>query len=302
MGLNTISFVLKPKVTVEYSSILPNLTRWLGKRKKKMLFDLKDEKSVQKALKKLPPRLEFVEEEEIHSGSDLIISLGGDGTLLGACRKAHKKSPPIFGINLGKLGFITEFSQFDFYDSLEATLSGKFETIKMPLFRVEVFEKNKCIFKSYFMNDAVVNKIDISRIFTLNIEANDQQIYSVSGDGIIVSSPIGSTAYSLAAGGPINHPSVKSFVLTPICPHSLTKRPIVLPDNSTICLKIYPTNGQVHLTLDGQEVIEITNKHNIKVKKSSGLSARLIKNPDRSYFLTLKEKFTQGKVSIKRSN
>ena len=145
----------------------------------------------------------------------------------------------------------------------------------------------------------MVNKIDISRIFTLSVEANDQQIYSVSGDGIIVSSPIGSTAYSLAAGGPIIHPSVKSFVLTPICPHSLTKRPIVLPDNSTICLKIYPTNGPVHLTLDGQEVTEVTNKHFIKIKKSSGLSARLIKNMDRSYFLTLKEKFTQGKVNIK---
>jgi len=299
LSLNTISFVLKPRVTAEYSSILPNLARWLGKRKKKMLFDIKDEKRVLKALKKIPPRLEFVEEAQIHTESDLIISLGGDGTLLGACRKTHKQGPPIFGVNLGKLGFITEFSQFDFYEALEATITGKFETIKMPLFRVEVFEKNKAIFKSYFMNDAVINKIDISRIFTLNIEANDQQIYSVSGDGIIVSSPIGSTAYSLAAGGPIIHPAVKSLVLTPICPHSLTKRPIVLPDNSTICLKIYPTNGQVHLTLDGQEVIEITNKHNIKVKKSSGLSARLIKNPERSYFRTLKEKFAQGKVSIK---
>jgi len=299
LGLNTISFVLKPKVTAEYSSILPNLARWLTKRKKKLLFDKRDEKRVLKALKKLPPRLEFVDEELIHSDADLLVSLGGDGTLLGACRKSHKKGPPIFGINLGKLGFITEFSQFDFYESLESTLSGKFETIKMPLFRVEVSEKNKCLFKSYFMNDAVINKIDISRIFTLNVEANEQQIYTVSGDGIIVSSPIGSTAYSMAAGGPIIHPLVKSFVVTPICPHSLTNRPIVLPDNSTINLKIYPTDGQVHLTLDGQEVIEITNKHAIKIKKSSGLSARLIKNPDRSYFLTLKEKFTHGKVSIK---
>ena len=301
MGLNTISFVLKPKVTSEYSSILPNLARWLGKRKKKMLFDLKDEKIVLKALKKIPPKAEFVEQSKIHTEADLIISLGGDGTILGACRKAHKKGPPIFGINLGKLGFITEFSQFDFFDSLEKTLMDKFETIKMPLFRVEVSDKNKCLFKSYFMNDAVINKIDISRIFTLNIEANGQQIYTVSGDGIIISSPIGSTAYSLAAGGPIIHPAVRSLVLTPICPHSLTKRPIVLPDNSTINLKIYPTDGQVHLTLDGQEVIEITNKHLITVKKSSGLSARLVKNLDRSYFLTLKEKFTHGKENIKRS-
>jgi len=292
---------LKPKVTSEYSSILPNLARWLGKRKKKMLFDLKDEKIVLKALKKIPPKAEFVEQSKIHTEADLIISLGGDGTLLGACRKAHKKGPPIFGINLGKLGFITEFSQFDFFDSLEKTLMDKFETIKMPLFRVEVSDKNKCLFKSYFMNDAVINKIDISRIFTLNIEANGQQIYTVSGDGIIISSPIGSTAYSLAAGGPIIHPAVRSLVLTPICPHSLTKRPIVLPDNSTINLKIYPTDGQVHLTLDGQEVIEITNKHLITVKKSSGLSARLVKNLDRSYFSTLKEKFTHGKENIKRS-
>lgn len=299
--MEKISFILKPKVTSEFAGILPNLVKWLLKMNKTLFFSEDETKRIQKLIPKLYTKLNFISHDEIFVKSDLIITLGGDGSLLGASRKSLKNGPPIFGINLGKLGFITEFSQFDFYDQLEDTLAGKFKTVQLPLFKVEVFRAKEIIFRSHFVNDAVINKNDISRMFTLSLEANEEQVSIFSGDGVIISSPIGSTAYSLAAGGPIIHPSVKSLAITPICPHSLTNRPMVITDDSALIIKVYPTNGQVNLTLDGQEFLEINNQDSVIIKKST-LVANLIKNPERTYFQTLKEKFAQGKVTIKKSN
>lgn len=299
--MKNISFLLKPRVTSEFSGILPNLVKWLLKMEKNLFFLENENERIEKLLPKLHNKLNFISSEDIFLKSDLIITLGGDGSLLGACRKSIKNSPPIFGINLGKLGFITEFSQFDFYDQLESTLKGKFKTTPLPLFKVEVVRGKETIFKSNFVNDAVINKNDISRMFTLSLETNEEQVTIFSGDGVIISSPIGSTAYSLAAGGPIIHPSVKSLAITPICPHSLTNRPMVITDDSALIIKVYPTNGQVNLTLDGQEYLEINNQDSVIIKKSN-LTANLIKNPEKTYFHTLKEKFAQGKVTIKKSN
>jgi NAD+ kinase len=299
--MDKISFILKPRGTTEFSGILTNLVKWLLKMGKTIIFSEDEAKRIQKLLPKLYSKVEFLPYDELFSKGELIITLGGDGSLLGASRKSQKNGPPIFGINLGKLGFITEFSQFDFYDSLEETLNGKFEITLLPLFKVEVQRGKEPIFRSHFVNDAVINKNDISRMFTLSLETNEEQVTIFSGDGVIVSSPIGSTAYSLAAGGPIIHPLVKSLAITPICPHSLTNRPMVITDDSALIIKVYPTNGQINLTLDGQEYLEINNQDSVIIKKSS-LTAQLIKNPQKTYFHTLKEKFAQGKVTIKRSN
>jgi len=298
--MKNISFLLKPRVTSEFSGILPNLVKWLLKMEKNLIFLEDEDERIKKLIPKLHNKLNFFSSEEIFLKSDLIITLGGDGSLLGACRKSLKNGPPIFGINLGKLGFITEFSQFDFYDQLEATLKGKFKTNQLPLFKVEVHRGKETIFKSHFVNDAVINKNDISRMFTMSLETNEEQVTIFSGDGVIISSPIGSTAYSLAAGGPIIHPAVKSLAITPICPHSLTNRPMVITDDSALIIKVYPTNGQVNLTLDGQEYLEINNQDSVIISKGT-LLANLIKNPEKTYFHTLKEKFTQGKVTIKKS-
>jgi NAD+ kinase len=299
--MEKISFILKPRGTTEFSGILTNLVKWLLKMGKTIIFSEEETKRIQKLLPKLYSKVEFLPHDELFFKGDLIITLGGDGSLLGASRKSQKNGPPIFGINLGKLGFITEFSQFDFYDSLEDTLKGKFEITLLPLFKVEVQRGKEAIFRSHFVNDAVINKNDISRMFTLSLETNEEQVTIFSGDGVIVSSPIGSTAYSLAAGGPIIHPLVKSLAITPICPHSLTNRPMVITDDSALIIKVYPTNGQINLTLDGQEFLEINNQDSVIIKKSS-LTAQLIKNPQKTYFHTLKEKFAQGKVTIKRSS
>ena len=150
--------------------------------------------------------------------------MGGDGTLLGAIRNLGRKSPPVFGINMGKLGFITEFSKHEFFEELENVFKNKYELADIDHYQADLMRKGKRIFRGYFINDAVFTQSEISRIISLDVSSGPEKIYDISGDGLIVSTPVGSTAYSLAAGGPILHPNLKGFVLTPICPHSLNYR------------------------------------------------------------------------------
>ena len=293
--IKNIGIVLKPKNINKFRNILPNLTAWLARRSKSVFFSENEFERLNTIFNPVPKGVTFLSENELLSTTDLIISLGGDGTLIGVCRKATKKTPPIFGVNMGKLGFITEFSQFDFYDALTETLKGEFRPVRINLYNVTVLRKEKSAFKGYFLNDAVISKNDISRMFNLTVESNNEHIYNVSGDGLIISSPIGSTAYSLAAGGPIIHPEVNSMVLTPICPHSLTHRPLVIPDNFSLDLRIPGQEGQVILTIDGQQAVTIGKDEIIKVTKSKSNFVQLIKNPKRTYFHTLKEKLTLGR-------
>ena len=169
----------------------------------------------------------------------------------------------------------------------------------LALYQVEVFRKDKSTFKGTFMNDVVVNNNQISRMLTLSVESMGEHIYNLSGDGLIISSPIGSTAYSLAAGGPIIHPNVNAMTLTPICAHSLTHRPLVIPDNTSVTIKASRPEETIKLTLDGQQSFVVNSQDTIKVSKRKGIQVRLIKNPGRAYFRTLKEKFTHGTREIK---
>lgn len=291
-----IGVILKPGEVTDFDSVVPNLVRWLGRRKCVCLFLEKEKSRLEQIFRgNIPKSIEFINLKNLHSQCRFIISLGGDGTLIGICRQVHKKSPPIFGVNMGRLGFITEFSKVEIFDGLQLALAGKLETTDLQAYSAEVYRNQKRIFSSHFINDAVLNKHDISRIFTLTVEAEDEPIYDLSGDGLIISSPIGSTAYSLAAGGPIIHPDVKAMVLTPICPHSLTHRPVVFDEKQTIKINITHMNAPVTITLDGQETFEAQAHDTVVVKKSSGLKVKLLRNPERTYFRTLKEKFTYGR-------
>jgi NAD+ kinase len=225
--------------------------------------------------------------------------MGGDGTLIGVCRNAKKNSPPIFGINMGHLGFITEFSKQEFFEELEDVIKGNFKLTTLSLHKVEVFKKEKSIFSGYFLNDIVINNNQISRMLTLSIQSDDEHIYNLSGDGLIISSPIGSTAYSLAAGGPIIHPDVNAITLTPICAHSLTHRPLVVSDSSTIEVKAIKSDDTLKITLDGQQAFVVSSGESIVITKSKTKNVKLIKNHNRTYFRTLKEKFTHGAREIK---
>lgn len=293
--MKTIGITLKPNSTPEFYSILPNLCAWLIRRKKQVIFREEDRERVIKFFKqKSTDSLQFWNSKNFHNNVDVMLSLGGDGTLIGVCRRINPKIP-VLGINLGRLGFITEFNKNEYFDGLGDILEGRYETTTKPLCHVKVMRKNAVHFKDYFFNDAVLAKNDIARMIYLRAELGDEHIYNLAGDGIIISSPMGSTAYSMAAGGPIVHPDVRGIVLTPICPHSLIHRPFVIPDTAPITLKILPPHHSVTLTLDGQVALNIDEQdlvviNSVKVKKIS-----LIKNPERFYFETIRDKFINSK-------
>ena len=292
MKVNSLGITVRPSLSRDQAKFLMNLVSWVNRRKIQIYFQEKDEKNVKKALSEGQfKNVHFENESSFFTSHDLIISLGGDGTLIGTARKLRKNSPAIFSINSGSLGFITEFSKVDAYDYLEKFLKDGLENVKYGLFKAEVFDKNKKLFSQTFVNDAVVSKQAISRIFSLSVDCNDETVFALSGDGIIVSSPLGSTAYSLAAGGPITHPDMKGMVLTPICPHSLFQRPIVLPESYQITIRPEKKSEKIVLTLDGQIAFELEAHHLIKIKKERSKNFTLVKNPDKSYFRTIKEKF-----------
>lgn len=294
-ALKIVGITLKPNSTPEFYNILPNLCSWLQRRKKQIVFREEDRERVLKFFKsKSTDSLLFWNSKNFHNKVDIMFSLGGDGTLIGVCRRINAKIP-VLGINLGRLGFITEFNKNEYFDRLGGILDGSFEVTIKPLCHVEVERKGEIHFKDYFFNDAVLAKNDIARMIYLRAELGNEHIYNIAGDGIIISTPLGSTAYSMAAGGPIVHPDVRGLVLTPICPHSLIHRPFVIPDTAPIVLKILPPHHSVTLTLDGQVAINIDEQDLVRINNAKVKKVSLIKNPDRSYFETIREKFIVNK-------
>lgn len=295
-NLKRVSIVLKPKFSADFSSVVPNLCTWLGRRKIETEFKDGDAARLAKFFSKDElAKLHFSSEKDFANESDLIITLGGDGTFIGMARHSHRGTPPLYGVNMGRLGFITQFSKSEMIEGLEAFAAGKLQEDKTPLYKVEVFDKKQLLETSYFVNDVVLNKNDISRMTSLSVEVDDEHAYNLSGDGLIVSSPIGSTAYSLAAGGPLIHPKLEGIVLTPICPHSLNHRPLVIPDSFSVTIKAATMSENLIITLDGQQAIKFPNGGYIKVTKSKTRYTKIVSNPERNYFLTLKDKFTHGR-------
>lgn len=291
----TVGITLKPNSTPEFYNILPNLCSWLLRRKRQVVFREEDKERVHKFFKqKSTDSLLFWNSKNFHNKVDIMFSLGGDGTLIGVCRRINSKIP-VLGINLGRLGFITEFNKNEYFDRLEDIINGKFETTVKPLIHVSVERKGEVHFEDYFFNDAVLAKNDIARMIYLRAELQKEHIYNIAGDGIIISTPMGSTAYSMAAGGPIVHPEVRGLILTPICPHSLIHRPFVIPDTAPITLKVLPPHHTVTLTLDGQVAINIDEQDVVTINDTKMKKITLIKNPDRFYFETIRDKFVLSK-------
>ena len=195
-----------------------------------------------------------ISKKEVASSSDLLIVLGGDGTLLNVAGIAHPYKVPILGVNLGSLGFLTETTMGDFYPTLELVLDGKCEIENRMLLNAGVLRDGEKIEDFNVLNDIVINKGALARIVNLKVFVDDQYMTSYRADGLIIASPTGSTAYSLSAGGPIIHPSMRALVLSPICPFALTNRSIVIPDSSTIRVQLTTRSeeGDVRITLDGQ--------------------------------------------------
>lgn len=237
------------------------------------------------------PELGF-KNEEIFSIADVIIVLGGDGTLLNIARQSASYNVPLLGINLGHLGFLTEVEAEDMYSALEIIISGEYEIEKRMMLVATVEKDGIQLEKSIALNDVGITKGPFSRIISLGIYINDNFVDLYSADGVIISTPTGSTAYSLSAGGPIVSPDLKVLIITPICPHTLHSRSIVVSNEDVVKIEVCQNNTEVMLTLDGQQGYKVKSGDIVTVRQSQFFT-NLVKLKDRSFFQVLRQKMSE---------
>ena len=241
---------------------------------------------------KLNDRGPCVSKADLGSRADLLITFGGDGTLLSVARYAPPHVP-VLGVNMGTLGFLTEVRVEEFPAVLESILSGKFETEERVTLDVVVDGQQREKRTYRVLNDATINKSALARIVDMKVTVSGFFVSTFRADGLIVATPTGSTAYNLSAGGPIVYPTMGAVVITPICPHMLTNRPIVLPDTLDIEIVIVTENQEIFLTLDGQEGLPIGERDRVCVRKSDH-AVLLVQSPNKNYFDVLRSKLKWG--------
>jgi len=225
---------------------------------------------------------------------DWVVVLGGDGTMLGAARKLGRYGLPILGVNLGGLGFLTGIPLERLYPVIDMMLKGRLEVESRAMLENRVVRKGKEIFRFQVLNDVVINKRTLARIIDLDVTINEEFLTTFRADGLIISTPTGSTAYNLSAGGPILYPTMEAFVLTPICPFALTNRPIIIPNTDIIKIKMgKQSQERVILTFDGQVGFDFYGDDELIISKSHE-KIKLLKPPDHSYFKILRTKLMWG--------
>jgi len=236
---------------------------------------------------------QIIHRKEIVSHVDYAVILGGDGTLISAARYPTDRPAKILGVNLGTLGFLTEITTDEMISSLERTIRGEATIERRPLLEATYIAKDGSKEIFHALNDIVVAKGALARIFGLELAIDGSAASSIRGDGIIVSSPSGSTAYSLAAGGSIVHPHVQALLVTPICPHSLMSRPLIVPGSARVSLLIDPElpGEEVYLTVDGQEGHKVTGGDRVEVRTSDYV-VELVASSSRTYFEMLSHKLS----------
>ncbi len=232
-------------------------------------------------------------EAEIPSMVDMIIVLGGDGTLISVARAIGDQGTPILGVNLGSLGFLTEITRQELFQVLNQVLEGNYN-VSDRLMLEAVVSRNGSKANTYrILNDVVINKGALARIIDMELYVNESYLTTFKADGLIISSPTGSTAYNMAAGGPIIYPGTDCFVITPICPHMLTNRPMIVPADSAIRIEVKFNDEDVVLTADGQVGMPLKGGDIVEVHRSANRT-RLILSPDKEYFEVLRTKLRWG--------
>jgi len=235
----------------------------------------------------------YTELENIHKHSDVVIVLGGDGTFLAVSRILSGTDIPVVGINMGYLGFLTEVTREEALELVDIIAKGAYEVENREMISAKVIRKNKQFCNYDVLNDVVISRGIVSRVVDLSLEINDKQISTFKADGLILATPTGSTAYSLSAGGPIVFPALPLTIITPICPHTLTYRPLVVSNKRIIRVRSLTDNTQLHLTLDGQISFDLMMGDVVEVTKSEK-SVKFIRSPFRDYFSILKTKLMWG--------
>ena len=284
--IHTVGIIARPR-REDISRVVPPLIAWLRAHDAKVVCDTETGECIGALAG------ETLRRKDIPACSDLLIVLGGDGTLLSAARLSAVREVPILAVNLGGLGFLTTVSLDELYPILEEIFSNKHRISERVMLQSEIIRAGNVILRQVALNDAVLNKAALARIMDLELRVNGQYVTTYKADGLIVSTPTGSTAYSLAAGGPIVYPLVEAFVVTPICPHTLTNRPLVIPDSAKIEIEFKSEDDSVFLTLDGQVGIELAKGDHIQIGKAPE-KLRLVRPSIKSYFEILRSKLKWG--------
>jgi NAD+ kinase len=282
-----IGIISRPRRS-NLSEVVPPLLAWLKDRGIHVVYD-------QETASSLSEPSEGRSREQVAAASDLLLVLGGDGTLLAAARVAAPRGIPILPINMGSLGFLTSFMLEELYPALEDILAGRLTISERVMLHAELQRSGKTLDKQTVLNEVVINKGALARMIELELSIDKDFVCRYRADGLIVASPTGSTAYSLSAGGPIVHPSVEAFIITPICPHTLSDRPVVVGDISVIEVKLSAGTESVFLTLDGQKGIPLQATDRVRISRAQQ-RLKLIQTPNKSYFEILRNKLKWGEA------
>jgi NAD+ kinase len=283
--IRSAGIVCKP-IPEMVASVVPPLREWLRARQIETFVDPRTAAT-------FGTNESALTREEMAAKVDLLIVLGGDGTLLAAARAVHGYKIPILAVNLGGLGFLTSVTLDELYPVLESVLEGNHRTSERMMLDAKIIHHRKPAEIQCALNDAVANKAALARMLDFDVAVDGNHVGRYRADGLIVATPTGSTAYSLAAGGPIIHPALDAFVITPICPHMLTNRPLVVPDTAKVELDFVEIGDPVFLTLDGQIGFQLEPKDRVVITKSKS-KVQFVSPPRLTYYEILRSKLRWG--------
>ncbi len=283
-AIKTVSIISKPNAP-RARTVVPGLVAWLAERGVAVRADAETATCMEAGAR-------VFSREEVAKDAQLLIVLGGDGTLLAAARSALGQDIPLLAVNLGTLGFLTAITIEELYPQLERVLRGDYNVSRRRMLHTEVWRhgQRRCSYES--LNDVCIAKGEIARIIELELQIDERAVCIYRADGLIIATPTGSTAYSLSASGPIVFPTVPSICLTPICPHTLTQRPVIVPDDKEIRVRLIG-NNTTYLTVDGQAGELITEDDEIVCTRSKH-TVSLIQQPGMMFFDVLREKLKWG--------
>jgi NAD+ kinase len=283
--IRTVGIACKPIKKV-VCAVVPPLLAWLHERKIETLVDKETQACIDAGTIGM-------DRETLGEKVDLLMVLGGDGTLLAAARALRGHNVPILAVNLGALGFLTSVTLDELYPVLEQVLAGKHRTSERMMLEATIWRGGEVGEPHPALNDAVVNKSAMARMLDFDVYVDKNHVGRYRADGLIVATPTGSTAYSLAAGGPIVHPKLDALVITPICPHMLTNRPLVVSGSAQVEVDFSVAEEPVYLTLDGQTGVQLGPNDRVAVTKSEH-KVKLVRPTDKSYFEILRSKLRWG--------
>jgi NAD+ kinase len=286
-AFKNIGIISRPR-RVDVSTIVPPLKKWIEAKGLGAQYD-------QETATSLGNEAVGKTREALAAESDLLLVLGGDGTLLAAAREAAPQGIPILPINLGSLGFLTSFTLEEMYPALEETLAGHLIASERVMLQAALIREGKALDDQRVLNEVVINKGALARMIEVKLSIDQDFVCRYRADGLIVATPTGSTAYSLSAGGPIVHPNVESIIVTPICPHTLSDRPLVVGDKCCVETNLVGPADSVYLTLDGQKGVQMQSGDRVRIFRAKE-RLKLIQPQQKSYYEILRSKLKWGEA------